>query len=278
MVPRSRAFSGWINFLLFVLLEGLSLYLIVAFNDSQHRIYRHSVGFFSEMVNSRIETFKGYFALEEENAALMEENARLRTALIQLGAMKENDASGPVLSSRSGGRLKLVGARIINQTISRRNNFLTLDKGRQTGIRENQGVIGDRGIVGITRSVGPDFTVVMSIFHSQTKISARIRDKGYFGSLRWNQSGDVRYMTLEDIPRHVPIRVGDWVESSGYSTLFPGGMSLGRVAEVRLPPGSGTYELKVKLFQDMTKIGHAWVVTTFKRPGTDSLTMQRDSL
>jgi rod shape-determining protein MreC len=118
----------------------------------------------------------------------------------------------------------------------------------------------------------------MSIFNSQTKISARIKDKGYFGSLVWNNNGDVRYMTLNDIPKHVPIKLGDKVETSGYSNLFPSGINLGKIVGKRIPPGSSTYELKVKLYQDMTKIKFAYVVINYETPALDSLYLQTKSL
>ena len=118
----------------------------------------------------------------------------------------------------------------------------------------------------------------MSIFNSQTKISARIKDKGYFGSLVWSNNGDVRFMMLNDIPKHVPIKLGDKVETSGYSNLFPSGILLGKIVGKRIPPGSSTYELKVKLYQDMTKIKFAYVVINYETPALDSLYLQTKSL
>jgi rod shape-determining protein MreC len=126
--------------------------------------------------------------------------------------------------------------------------------------------------------VNENYTTVMSVFHSQTKISARIKDKGYFGSLVWKNDGDVRYMTLEDIPKHVPIQIGDKVETSGYSSMFPGGIGLGKVVNIKIQPGSSTYELKVKVYQDMTKIKFAYVVINFETPALDSLYLQLKSL
>jgi rod shape-determining protein MreC len=206
------------------------------------------------------------------------ENAKLKAKLFNLAEKQGAKPEDLPLNVSENQIFNLISARVVNNSISLRNNFLSLNKGRKAGITENQGVIGENGVIGITKAVNDNYTTVMSIFNSQTKISARIKDKGYFGSLVWSNNGDVRYMTLNDIPKHVPIKLGDKVETSGYSNLFPSGIMLGKVVGKKIPPGSSTYELKVKLYQDMTKIKFAYVVINYETPALDSLYLQTKSL
>lgn len=278
MLPRSRVFSELGNLILFLLLEGISFYLIVTFNDSQAKIYHNSVNVISGSIAGQANNINNYFSLKEQNNALLKENAKLKSKLFNLAEKQGAKPEDLHLNVSQNQIFNLIPARVVNNSISLRNNFLSLNKGRKAGITENQGVIGENGVIGITKAVNDNYTTVMSIFNSQTKISARIKDKGYFGSLVWSNNGDVRYMTLNDIPKHVPIKLGDKVETSGYSNLFPSGIMLGKIVGKKVPPGSSTYELKVRLYQDMTKIKFAYVVVNFETPALDSLYLQMKSL
>lgn len=278
MLPRSKVFSELGNLILFLFLEGISFYLIITYNESQAKIYQNSVNVISGTIADQASNILGYFTLKEQNNILLKENAKLKAKLFNLVEKQGAKPEDLNLNITENQIFKLVSARVVNNSISLRNNFLSLNKGRKAGITENQGVIGENGIIGITKAVNDNYTTVMSIFNSQTKISARIKDKGYFGSLVWNNTGDVRFMTLNDIPKHVPIKLGDKVETSGYSNLFPSGILLGKIVGKRIPPGSSTYELKVKLYQDMTKIKFAYVVINFETPALDSLYLQTKSL
>jgi len=278
MLPRSKVFSELGNLILFLLLEGISFYLIITFNDSQAKIYHNSVNVISGTIAGQASNIRSYFSLKEQNNILLKENAKLKSKLFNLAEKQGAKPEDLPLNVSENQIFNLISARVVNNSISLRNNFLSLNKGSKSGITENQGVIGENGVIGITKTVNENYTTVMSIFNSQTKISARIKDKGYFGSLVWSNNGDVRYMTLNDIPKHVPIKLGDKVETSGYSNLFPSGIMLGKVVGKKIPPGSSTYELKVKLYQDMTKIKFAYVVINYETPALDSLYLQTKSL
>lgn len=277
MLPRSKVFSELGNLILFLVLEGISFYLIISYNDAQAKIYHNSINLISGSITNQAADISSYFSLKEQNTSLQNENANLKARLFNLAEKEGLKSEDMNLKLQENQLFNLVAVKVINNSISLRNNFLSLNKGEKAGVRENQGVIGENGIIGITKAVNENYTTVLSIFNSQTKISARIKEKGYFGSLVWKNDGDVRYMTLEDIPKHVPIRLGDKVETSGYSTLFPGGILLGKIVNKRIPPGSSTYELKVQLYQDMTKIKYAYVVINFETPALDSLYLQTKS-
>lgn len=270
-------FSELGNLILFLVLEGISFYLIISYNDAQAKIYHNSINLISGSITNQAADIRSYFSLKEQNTSLQNENAKLKARLFNLAEKEGLKSEDLNLKLQENQLFNLVAVKVINNSISLRNNFLSLNKGEKAGVRENQGVIGENGIIGITKAVNENYTTVLSIFNSQTKISARIKEKGYFGSLIWKNDGDVRYMTLEDIPKHVPIRLGDKVETSGYSTLFPGGILLGKIVNKRIPPGSSTYELKVQLYQDMTKIKYAYVVINFETPALDSLYLQTKS-
>jgi rod shape-determining protein MreC len=246
---------------LFLLLEGLCFYLIVNFNQRQKQIYLSSasdlVGGFYERYENTID----YLNLKDQIKNLMEENARLRRQLPNASYInnEETDTIQIIKEDTLIQRYEYIPAKVINNSIISTNNLLTLNKGREEGVEPHMGVIGREGIVGIIRNVGDHYSSVMSILHSQTRISAAIRPSGYFGSLVWKTSRNPQFMQLEAIPKHAKIEVGDTVQTSGYS-IFPEGIIIGLVEERTIEPGNNFYNIKVKLTNDLAKIKHTYIV------------------
>lgn len=263
---------------IFLFLEGLCLYLIVRYNDPQREIYVSSANAFSGAVMSRYSRWSGYFSLERENQKLREQNAALLAN--QANAFYDNAdrmRSDTVLgdSSEVLQLFTFIPAEVINNAITGKNNMLTLNRGRRHGISPPMGVITDNGIVGIVRQSTAHYSSVMSILHSQTRISAAIRNKGSFGSLVW-KNGDYRFMRLEDIPRFNPIHKGDTVETSGFSSLFPKGVMIGTIEQFEVPAGESNYEIWVKLSADMSRLRHAYVVNNLMKKEFSKLKQQKE--
>lgn len=246
---------------LFLILEGLCFYLIVNFNQKQKQIYLSSasdlVGGFYERYENTID----YLNLKDQIKNLMEENARLRRQLPNASYInnQQTDTVQLVKEDTLIQRYEYIPAKVINNSIVSTNNLLTLNKGSKEGVAPHMGVIGREGIVGIIRNVGDHYSSVMSILHSQTRISASIRPSGYFGSLVWKTSRNPQFMQLEAIPKHAKIEIGDTVQTSGYS-IFPEGIIIGLVEERTIEPGNNFYNIKVKLTNDLAKINHTYIV------------------
>ena len=126
----------------------------------------------------------------------------------------------------------------INNSINRRSNYLTLNRGRIHGIKPQMAVIGPAGVVGIVLHVSNHFCTVLSLLNSQIKLSAKIRENNYFGSLTWDGKDPI-YATLGEINKHVKIEVGQHVVTSAYSTIFPENINIGLVEEVGFDEGKG---------------------------------------
>ena len=157
-------------------------------------------------------------------------------------------------------RYKLIPATICNSTNNLHHNHITLCKGRREGIRTDMGVISShKGIVGVVRNVSENFAHVISILNNQSKISCSIKSRFGHGTLIWNGS-DPQRMSLESIPKHEKILYGDTVITSGYSTVFPRGILVGKVESFAIKPGSNSYDIVVKLFNDPMNIRYAYVI------------------
>jgi rod shape-determining protein MreC len=145
-----------------------------------------------------------------------------------------------------------------------------LDKGRKDGIVPHSGVVTENGVVGIVRKVSEHYSVAMSILHRQTLINARLKNKGYFGPLRW-ESIDVHTFNLTDIPKDKNVAKGDTVETSGHSAIFPEGIMLGVVDQFSLEPGSNYFTIQVKASLDLCNLQYVYIVRNILKGEQDQL-------
>ena len=134
--------------------------------------------------------------------------------------------------------------------LHKNNNLLTINRGTADGVEPGMGVACGQGVVGVTFLCGDHYTVVIPVLNStSSRISCTIRNRGYFGVLRW-YGEDSGYAYVEDIPRHARFKRGEWVETNGYSSIFPAGVLVGKIVEVYNSRDGLSYKLKVRLSTD----------------------------
>jgi rod shape-determining protein MreC len=241
--------------ILFFLLLGVSILLIVRYNRSQKEIFINTTNQLTTLFNSQSDKIEGFVNLKNINSDLMKQNADL---LQQILAYKLSPIAIPPYSKDSV-QFELKPVSICNSTYVLRNNNLTLCSGSKEGIKVDQGVITENGLVGIVRNVTPNYARVMSILHSQSVVDCALRRSGAHGGLVWTSSNP-KIMNLQDIPKHILVAKGDTVETSGFSTIFPKGILVGRVREVTLEKGSNIFDITVDLFNDPTTIKYGYVI------------------
>lgn len=240
-------FGTHITFLFFTF---ISFVLIVNYNKSQRAIFINSSNYYVNKLDSKTSKWNSYLSLQEVNDSLLNHNSELLEKFINLspsqGVFSDLDL-----------QYELLPARIVNNTYNLRNNHITLDVGSNDGVQIDMGVISEVGLIGIVRNTSSHFSHVISILNSQTRISCTVKSFAYPGSLVWKDLNP-NFMTLESIPKHVNIAIGDTVITNGYSTIFPANIDVGTIEEFSIDRGSSNYEIKVKLFNNIpnTKTGY----------------------
>ena len=249
---------------LFLILEIFSLSMVVSYNNFQQAKFLTSSNGISGYF---FENFAGVFQvfdLKKANTELAEENAELRTALqhYQLRGTNNSKSSylaerNPLIAMTRDSLNKIVyfftTARVINNSVNQRHNFLTLNKGRIQGVKADMGVVSAGRVVGLVTNVGDNYSTVISILNERWKLSAKIKRNDFFGSLSWN-GRDYRKVQLNEIPYHVPVQNGDTVVTTGFSGSFPEGLEIGIVSEYSLGSGSNFYKIDVDLAVDFRSI------------------------
>jgi len=240
-------FGSLITFLFF---SVICFFLIVNYNQTQRSIFINSSNYYSNKLDARTSKWQRYLSLQEVNDSLSRHNSELLERFINL-------RSNPQADDDFKNKYDLIPSNIIRNTYNLRNNHITLDVGKKDGVEKDMGVISDRGILGIVRNVSDHYAHVISILNSQARISCTVKPYAYPGNLIWKNL-DSNHLTLESIPKHVDIAVGDTVVTNGYSTIFPQNIEVGTIAAFSVNKGSSNYNIKVKLFNNIVneKVGY----------------------
>jgi len=214
------------------------------------------VGSYFEKINS----WKAYLALADNNQELLEENANLRQQLQNFRAI-DTSLDIHVVDSIERDRYTFTVATVVNNSIHQRSNYITLDKGSRDGVHPNMGVITSNGVVGIVQHVSENFSTVRSLLHPDIRISVSLDSvSDAFGSLVWGNNTDSRFAMVRDIPNHVKVHVGQPIFTSGYSTLFPKGIKVGHVLEPEVTSGESFKDIRILLTTDFSKLHHVYIV------------------
>ncbi len=245
-------------FFLFVVFFGLAAYLVVQNNTFQRASAVNSSNKLVGGAYAKINGWRSYLHLSEDNALLAEENAALKEQLQRFMA-PDSVEQGTVIDSAADVQYHYIVAKVTNNSIHQKNNYITLDKGRLHGIQKGMGVISSNGIVGIVLNVSDHFATVQSLLHSETRVSAALEDSKAFGSLTWGDNYDSRIGTLKDIPNHVKVREGESVYTSGFS-LFPPGIRIGKVIETGISGGDSFLDIRIELSTQFHNLQHVYVV------------------
>jgi len=244
------------SFLLFLLLFCLSLFFTIQSHSYHRSKFINSANFLTGGIYESVNNINQYFNLIEENQKLLEENNRLKSILFnEKNELKENFS----LDSSLNNQFKLIAAQVYKNSYSATNNYLTINKGKRDSIEEDFGVITSKGIVGIIDNTSNKYARVLSILNSTSRVNAQLKNSDHFGSLRWNGVSP-QIVQLIDIPKQAPIKVGDSVITGGLSTIFPKGIPIGSVESFKLDQTENYYNVEVSLFNDMTSIGHVYII------------------
>ena len=248
---------------LFILLEVISFALLFRFNNYQGSTFFTSSNQVAGMAYEAANNVTGYFHLKSINDDLVQKNVELELQMEHLrSALMELTSDSTGLERMKSDALKgydIYRANVINNSLTHVDNYITLDKGENDGIRSEMGVINGSGVVGIVYHTSANYSVVIPILNSKSSISCKIKQSDYFGFLKWD-GGSSRYATVKDMPRHSLFSLGDTIVTSGHSAVFPGGIPIGTVEDISDSHDGLSYLLKVKLFTDFGRLNDVRVI------------------
>lgn len=269
--------TAYIHWALFLLLEVFSGLLLFKYNNYQGSIWFTQANTIAAYVHEWEAKALAYLRMPAENAELVQRNVLLQhetDSLRNLLAEALKDSSVTEKKQAEVLRdMKLIPAHIVDNSVRNRDNLLVINAGSNAGVEPEMGVVSGTGVVGIVSAVTPHYSLVISILNSHSSISCRLRRTDYFGYLKW-KGGNTLRAYMEDVPRHAQIKVGDIVETSGFSNVFPAGIFLGKVAKIKNSSDGLAYELVILLGTDMSNLRHVNVISNLNKEELDSLRLR----
>lgn len=254
--------SKWFVFAVYVV---LSIMLLVGGDPYHRHIYLTSANRVTASVYDFSNNATGYFNLRERNADLNRRNAELQSELLALREriqlMAEQQCADTMPLDSGMMPFRFIVADVINNSIARPFNYLTLNKGERDGVRPEMGVIDASGVVGIVSVVGSRSARVISLLNPHFRLSCKLKRSDSFGSLVWD-GRDPEVALLEELPRHTVYSPGDTVVTSGYSAVFPPGLPVGIVLDDDYNDHENFFTLKVKLLSDFTSLNNVQIVVS----------------
>lgn len=246
--------------MLFVLLESIAIWLIVSNNSQQGAVFFNSANQYSGRILQTQRNVLDYFSLTSVNKALVDQNAAL---LAELEHYRQPvDSMFIPVDATMMATFEFKGAKVINNSINLAQNFITINKGAKHGIKEGMGVFNEEGVVGRVKGVTQHFASVISLLHTELLISSKIESSEVFGSTKWDGK-DPKKAKLLYVPRHVELKVGDRVVTSGYNVIFPEGIPIGKIIEVGAGTETNYLDVTIELATDFTRISYVYLVENF---------------
>src|SRR5690606_17832115 len=140
--------SRYSTFFLFILFFGISVFLVIRNNSFQRASALNSSNQIIGQAYQKVDYFKAYLSLNESNLKLARENAALR-ALLKSSNYDNELTVNTIRDTLQEAEYTYIEARVINNSVNQKNNYLTVDRGARHGIKKGMGVISSQGIVGI---------------------------------------------------------------------------------------------------------------------------------
>ena len=260
----------YFNFLLLLVLQGISIYLIVTYNSYHNAV---GSGFMNELtgkINTQYNRIDYYFQLKKTNEQLSKDNERLRNQLatnFESPDTTTRQVTDSIPYDTLGNKRKwlYLSAKVVSSSVSAQNNFIVLGRGAAQQLKKDDGVIDpNNGVVGIVTDVSENFAVVMSLLHKDSKISAKLKNTGDAGQVVWDGK-EPNKLTLTDIRKSAKVARGDTVYTSGFTTTFPYGLMIGTVAEVRADKSTNNFLITLKSTANFYNLQYVYAIENFQR-------------
>ena len=245
-------------FFLFIILEVFAFLLMIQSKNYPGSVILNSTSQFTGSLNNTYTNIIDYFQLKKINDVLEKENEYLINLKFTQAVV---DSS---LYQPADTNYRYISAKIISNTVHKPNNYLMLNRGAKDGVKIDMAVVSSQGIVGSVVGVSENYCSVMSVLHTDSKISAKIKKNNQLANIMWNKIDYLRG-TLEDIPTHLEILYGDTIITSGHSLIYPEGILIGTVENYYSQAGLNLNKAVIKFSNDYNKLKYVYIIENLRK-------------
>ena len=256
-----------IDKIVFLVLIIISFSFIINRNFFQNSKFNFFTNNIISSVNNQTKQINDYLHLKKDNIKLIGENLELK--------IKLNSISKDSNINHYNGDYKVKIANIISNSIKYSKNYLIINKGDNDSVKPDDGLITNKGIIGIINQVSPKYSTAISILNNDLKINAKIKRTNHFGSLQWTAK-DHKIMTLYDIPKSANIKINDSVVSGGMSFIFQENIPIGKIKNINLKENSNYFIIDVELFEDFSTLRSVYIISNSNKSELDNLNINNE--
>lgn len=264
------------NLLLCFILQAFAIYLIVHYSKYHEAVFGATSNQVTGKINSQYSELSKYFRLRRINDSLVKANEMLYNKLRQDFDIPDTVSRQVIDTIKIDSLLQYrrytyLSARVVANSVSQPNNFIVLSRGSSSGLRTGMGVISSgSAVTGVITSISSDYSVVMSLLHKDTRLSGKLQKSGETGQISWD--GKLTNMLiLSNVPKSAKVAVGDTVITSGFSTSFPAGLLIGRIAEIYAEKSTSNYLIKLRTFADFNNLNYAYAIDNAQQVAVDKI-------
>lgn len=270
------------HWFVFILLEAISFTLLFRYNSYQNSVWFSSANVVTGKVYEWSSQLEKFFSLATVNQHLTQRNLALEQKVVELSekltAVTKDSSYVKADVIQQLSQFKQIPAKVVSNSLKDANNLMTIDKGSADGVRKDMGVVSGTGVVGIVYLVSPHYAVVIPLLNTKSNVSCKIENRDYFGFLNW-QGGSTDQAFLDDIPRHARFKLHENIVTSGYSSVFPPGILVGKILHVYNSPDGVSYRLCVQLATDFATLRDVSVIdNTLMKERIEAMRAARDSM
>lgn len=270
------------HWFVFILLEAISFTLLFRYNSYQNSVWFSSANVVTGKVYEWSSQLEKFFSLVTVNQHLTQRNLALEQKVVELSekltAVTKDSSYVKADVTQQLSQFKQIPAKVVSNSLKDVNNLMTIDKGSADGVRKDMGVVSGTGVVGIVYLVSSHYAVVIPLLNAKSNVSCKIENRDYFGFLNW-RGGSTNQAFLDDIPRHARFKLHENIVTSGYSSVFPPGILVGKILHVYNSPDGVSYRLCVQLATDFATLRDVSVIdNTLMKERIEVMRAARDSM
>ena len=253
--------------IIFLILEIIAIrYYAYSTPYTQARLLKASNSIVGE-IHGVIKGVGDYFSLRSENVKLAERISELENRLDAIQSAGQETA----FEVNTMHKYDYIAARVVSNSINHPQNFITINKGLNDGVKLNMAVLSPEGYaVGSIINCSENFSIAKSLLNTTFKVGGRLAQDGSIGTLHWN-GGDSQMAIFDEVSKYANINEGDMVVASGFSYYFPPEVIIGVVESAELQENRTTYDCKVRLSADFSRLNNVILVSNNSASEAQSL-------
>lgn len=217
------------------------------------------------------EYINGIFHLNQilaENKRLKEELSKLNSDKITIEEIKsENTKLKELLGLKD--QIKLSAsyeiARVVQRSQEAWLNYFIIDKGEKNGVKKNMVVINNQGLIGYIIDTGTNWAKVITVLDPDFSASAMVVRTREIGVVRGSVNLlSKRLCELRYISKDSKVKLNDIVITSGMGEIFPKGIAIGKVVQIKNDKFELTKNIVIEPLVDIENVEYVMVLKQLK--------------